>query len=89
VSGRDGRHWRTRVLDVKRLLKLYNIPSKFICFSQIICKFAHRLLVNKYMRNFLIHGYHNVEKDLVWEAIAVDLQHIREKIVKYLEGFDK
>ena len=45
------RHWRTRVLDVKRLLKLYNIPSKFICFSQIICKFAHRLLVNKYLNN--------------------------------------
>lgn len=26
------------------------------------------------MRNFLIHGYHNVEEDLVWEAIAVDLE---------------
>jgi uncharacterized protein with HEPN domain len=40
------------------------------------------------MRNFLIHGYHNVEEDLVWEAIAVDLQPIREKIVKYLEEFN-
>ena len=37
------------------------------------------------MRNFLIHGYHNVEQDLVWEAISVDLNPIREKIVKYLE----
>ena len=37
------------------------------------------------MRNFLIHGYHNVEEDLVWEAIAVDLFPIREKIAKYLE----
>ena len=37
------------------------------------------------MRNFLIHGYHNVEEDLVWEAIAVDLHPIREKIVKYLD----
>ncbi len=37
------------------------------------------------MRNFLIHGYHNVEADLVWEAISADLQPIREKIVKYLE----
>ena len=37
------------------------------------------------MRNFLIHGYHNVEEDLVWEAISVDLHPIREKIVKYLE----
>ena len=37
------------------------------------------------MRNFLIHGYHSVEQDLVWEAISVDLNPIREKIVKYLE----
>ena len=40
------------------------------------------------MRNFLIHGYHNVEQDLVWEAISVDLNPIREKIVKYLEEFN-
>jgi uncharacterized protein with HEPN domain len=40
------------------------------------------------MRNFLIHGYHNVEQDLVWEAISVDLNPIREKIVKYLEKFN-
>ena len=40
------------------------------------------------MRNFLIHGYHNVEEDLVWEAISVDLYQIREKIVKYLEEFE-
>lgn len=37
------------------------------------------------MRNFLIHGYHNVEEDLVWEAISVDLPPIREKIVRYIE----
>lgn len=40
------------------------------------------------MRNFLIHGYHNVEEDLVWEAIAVDLQPIREKIVYFLEEIE-
>ena len=33
-------------------------------------------------------GYHNVEEELVWEAIAVDLQPIREKIVRYLEEFE-
>jgi uncharacterized protein with HEPN domain len=38
------------------------------------------------MRNFLIHGYHNVEPDLVWEAISVDLQPIRDQIANYLEG---
>jgi uncharacterized protein with HEPN domain len=37
------------------------------------------------MRNFLIHGYHNVEEDLVWEAITVDLHKIRENVAKYLE----
>lgn len=36
------------------------------------------------MRNFLIHGYHNVEEDLVWEAISVDLPMIREHIAKYV-----
>jgi uncharacterized protein with HEPN domain len=40
------------------------------------------------MRNFLIHGYHNVEEDLVWEAISVNLHPIRDKIVKYMEEFD-
>ena len=40
------------------------------------------------MRNFLIHGYHNVEEDLVWEAISVDLPQIRKKIVKYLEEIE-
>lgn len=40
------------------------------------------------MRNFLIHGYHNVEEDLVWEAISVDLPVIREQIFKYLVEMD-
>lgn len=40
------------------------------------------------MRNFLIHGYHDVEEDLVWEAISVDLQPIRRKIEKYLEELE-
>ena len=40
------------------------------------------------MRNFLIHGYHNVEEDLVWEAISVDLPPIREQIVMYLEEYN-
>ena len=40
------------------------------------------------MRNFLIHGYYNVEEDLVWEAIAVGLPPIREKIAKFLEEIE-
>ena len=31
------------------------------------------------------NGYHNVEEDLVWEAISVDLAPIREQMVTYLE----
>ena len=37
------------------------------------------------MRNFLIHGYHNVEDDLVWEAVSKDLQPLRKQIKIYLE----
>ena len=40
------------------------------------------------MRNFLIHGYHNVEEDLVWEAVSKDLQPLREQIEKYLDEID-
>ena len=35
-----------------------------------------------------ICSYHNVEEDLVWEAISVNLHPIRDKIVKYMEEFD-
>ena len=37
------------------------------------------------MRNFLIHGYHNVEEDLVWEAVSKDLQPLRKQIESYLD----
>lgn len=36
------------------------------------------------MRNFLIHGYHNVEECLVWETITDDLSPLRDKIEQYL-----
>lgn len=36
------------------------------------------------MRNFLIHGYHNVVEYLVWEAVSKDLQPLREQIKRYL-----
>ena len=37
------------------------------------------------MRNFLIHGYHQVEKDIVWKVIEEDLHILRPQIVKYVE----
>ena len=36
------------------------------------------------MRNFLIHGYHQVEKDIVWKVIEEDLHLLRPQIVDYL-----
>lgn len=40
------------------------------------------------MRNFLIHGYHNVEPYLVWEAISHDLVPLREQIIRYLSELE-
>jgi len=37
------------------------------------------------MRNFLIHGYHQVETDLVWEVIDKDLHILRPQIADYIE----
>ena len=39
------------------------------------------------MRNFLIHGYHQVETDLVWKVIDEDLHLLRSQVVDYLEEF--
>ena len=37
------------------------------------------------MRNFLIHGYHQVESDIVWKVIEEDLRILRPQIEKYLK----
>ena len=37
------------------------------------------------MRNFLIHGYHQVEKDIVWQVIVDDLHPLRDQIIEYLK----
>ena len=37
------------------------------------------------MRNFLIHDYHQVEKDLVWQVIDEDLHILRPQIEEYLK----
>lgn len=39
------------------------------------------------MRNFLIHGYHQVEKDIVWKVVSEDLLILRPQIVDYLAEF--
>ena len=35
------------------------------------------------MRNFLVHGYHQVETDIVWNVIEDDLHKLREQVLKY------
>ena len=35
----------------------------------------------------IIHGYHQVEVDLVWKVIDEDLHLLRSQIVDYLEEF--
>lgn len=42
----------------------------------------------KGMRHFLVHGYHQVEKDIVWKAIKEELIPLKAQVVKYLEEFD-
>ena len=37
------------------------------------------------MRNFLVHGYHHVENDIVWNVIEDDLYRLREQVVQYIE----
>lgn len=39
------------------------------------------------MRNFLIHGYHQVEKDIVWKVVSEDLLILRLQMVDYLAEF--
>lgn len=36
------------------------------------------------MRNFLVHGYHQVEKDIVWKVIEDDLHQLRESASLFL-----
>lgn len=37
------------------------------------------------MRNFLIHGYQQVEKDVVWEVLSKDIHLLRTQIIDYLQ----
>ena len=90
----DGRDMEAFVADKKSYhAVIYNIMIIGEAANMLTFEFREshselqwRQITN--MRNFLIHGYHNVEEDLVWEAISVDLYQIREKIVKYLEEFE-
>jgi len=90
----DGRDMESFVADKKSYhAVIYNIMIIGEAANMLTFEFREshaelqwRQITN--MRNFLIHGYHNVEEYLVWEAISVDLYQIREKIVNYLEEFE-
>ena len=43
----------------------------------------------KGMRNFLVHGYHQVEKDIVWEVIASELKPLQENVRRYLKELNE
>ena len=89
----DGRDMEAFVADKKSYhAVIYNIMIIGEAANMLTFEFREthadlqwRQITN--MRNFLIHGYHNVE-DLVWEAISVDLHQIREKIALYLKEFE-
>jgi uncharacterized protein with HEPN domain len=36
------------------------------------------------MRHILVHGYHQVEDNIIWDTIRMDLQPLKEKIIKFL-----
>lgn len=40
------------------------------------------------MRNFLIHGYQQVEKDIVWQVIDADLHLLRPQLVDYIKEIE-
>ena len=43
----------------------------------------------KGMRHFLVHGYHQVEKDIVWKVIEEELVPLRKQILGYIEELNK
>ena len=41
------------------------------------------------MRHFLIHGYYQVSKKIVWDTICNDLKPLKSQIKSYLEEIEK
>ena len=39
------------------------------------------------MRNFLIHGYFQVEKQQVWKVVETDLPLLKQHIMQYLKNY--
>ena len=38
----------------------------------------------KGMRHFLVHGYHQVEKDIVWKVITGELRLLKAQVLLYI-----
>lgn len=45
-----------------------------------------RVIAN--MRNFLVHEYFRVDKDIVWSVIHKDIVELKEKVANYLSNTD-
>lgn len=41
------------------------------------------------MRHFLIHGYYQVSKKIVWDTVCNDLKPLKSQIKSYLEEIEK
>ncbi|MCH5223832.1 MAG: DUF86 domain-containing protein [Muribaculaceae bacterium] len=39
------------------------------------------------MRHFLVHGYYQVSKKIVWETAKLDLKSLKSQVEKYIEEF--
>ena len=68
---------------------VYNMMIIGEAANMLTCEFreSHPLTPWKQitgMRNFLIHGYHQVEKDIVWKVIEEDLHLLKIQIMNYM-----
>ena len=40
------------------------------------------------MRNFIVHEYEEIDYDLVWQAVSVDLPAMTPRLVEIYKAFD-
>ena len=40
------------------------------------------------MRHFLVHGFYQVDPEVVWNVIEQDLQPLKEQVEKYLDEME-
>ena len=43
----------------------------------------------KGMRHYVVHGYYQVRKDILWNVVLYDLRPLKEQITRYLAETDR